>query len=73
MQSTSHCETRKLLTKPAAFALFCVVLSCGKPTGNAAQSSSVISTAQAAPAAAAAPSKVDVSGQRMAYDLLANR
>jgi len=73
VQSTSHCETRKLLTKPAAFALFCVVLSCGKPTGNAAQSSSVISTAQAAPARAAAPSKVDVAGHRMAYDLLANR
>ena len=75
MQSTSHRVAQLLPIKTASLALFCIVLSCGKPAGSAAPSpaSSVISTAEAAPAVAAAPSKVDVAGHRMAYDLLANR
>jgi arylsulfatase A-like enzyme len=57
---------------PASLALFCLALACGKPPGDVghATSSSVISTAHAAPTA---PSQVDVSGQRVAYDLFANR
>jgi len=79
VQPTRPRETLGISTLPiptASLALLCVVLSCGKPSGNAAppSSSSVISTAQAAPGApAAASGKVDVSSQRMAYDLLANR
>ena len=63
---------REAPTRTASLALLCVVLSCGKPPGNAppSTSSSVISTAQAAPAASG---KVDGTGQRVAYDLLANR
>jgi len=64
-----------ILIRTASLALLCVVLSCRKPPGNAApsSSSSVISTARAASAAPAAPGKVDTTGQRVAYDLLANR
>jgi arylsulfatase A-like enzyme len=75
VQSTSSREALAILGKTAALALFCLVLACGKQVEDRATAalsgaSTVISTAQAAPAA---PSKVDVAGHRMAYDLLANR
>ena len=72
MSSTSRRETLTTSIRTASVALLCIVLSCGKPSRNGvpATSSSVISTAQAAPAA---PSKVDLSGYRLAYDLLTNR
>lgn len=72
MQSTRFREAQILPIRTASLALFCIILACGKPPGNAtpSSSSSVISTAQAA---STTPSKVDVSGQRLAYDLLANR
>jgi arylsulfatase A-like enzyme len=72
VQSTSPREARTLSSKTASLALFCIVLACGKPAGNATPSraSTVIATAEAAPAA---PSKVDIAGHRLAYDLLANR
>jgi len=61
------------ITTTASLAL--VVLACGKPSGSLAAAapsgaSTVISTAEAAPAA---PSKIDVTNQRVAYDFLANR
>jgi arylsulfatase A-like enzyme len=74
VQPTSPRKALTFATPTVALALFCLSLSwsCGKPAGRTAPSSStsVISTAEAAPAA---PSKVDVANHRVAYDLIANR
>ncbi len=72
MQSTKTREALVSSLRTFPLALLCIVLSCQKPQGDALSSgsSSLISTAQAA---SAPPSKIDVSGHRVAYDLILNR
>ncbi|HEY5282667.1 MAG TPA: sulfatase [Polyangia bacterium] len=72
MQPTRLCAASIIAIRTVSFALMGVALSCGKPSVSGAPStaSSVISTAQAAPAA---PTKIDLAGYRLGYDLLTNR
>jgi arylsulfatase A-like enzyme len=70
--SAPACSTALALT---ALALGCLSLACGKPPGTAtsAKTDGVIASAQAAPAGPATQAKVDLTGYRLAYDLVANR
>jgi hypothetical protein len=70
--STKFSETSSRRGSLAIAGLFCILTTCGKPAAPGARpaASVVVPSAQAAPAAS---SEVEMTGQRLAYDLLANR